>query len=66
MDEFSTSPIQEAIRATDSRQERAPARQQPLERKLRVRKGDAETDEQDVPDDTVANGESGHRVDVSV
>ena len=66
MDEFSTSPINEAVRATDLRQEHAPARHQALEKRLRGRKGGAEPDEEDVPDDTAVNVEPEHRVDISV
>ncbi len=63
MDELSTSPIPEPIRATDSRQERAHAPPRLLEKRLRARKREIETNDQDEP---VENGEPEHHVDISV
>jgi hypothetical protein len=63
MDELSTSPIPEPIRAADSRQERAHAPPRLLEKRLRARKREIETNDQDEP---VENGEPEHHVDISV
>lgn len=66
MDELSTSPIPEPIRATDSRQERAHAPPRLLEKRLRAPKREIEENEQDEPDEPAENGEPEHHVDISV
>jgi hypothetical protein len=63
MDEISTPPIPEPIRATDFRQERAHAPPRPLEKRPRAQRREMETNEQDEP---VENGEPEHHVDISV
>jgi hypothetical protein len=63
MDELSTPPILEPIRATDSRRERAHAPPRQLEKRPPAREGEIEANEQDEP---VENGEPKHHVDISV
>jgi hypothetical protein len=63
MDELSTPPIPEPIRATDSQQQRAHAPPRQLEKRPRAQSRETETNEQDEP---VENGEPKHYVDVSV
>jgi hypothetical protein len=63
MDELSTLPIPEPIRATDSRQQRAHAPPRQLEKRPRTQDREIETNEQDEP---VENGEPKHHVDISV
>jgi len=63
MDELSTLPIPEPMRATDSGRERAHAPPRHLEKRPPAREREVETNEQDEP---VENGEPKHHVDVSV
>jgi hypothetical protein len=63
MDELSTSPIPEPIRAGEQRQERAHVRPRNLEKRLRTQDPETETNEQDEP---VENSELEHHVDISV
>lgn len=63
MDELSTLPIPEPIRAEDHRQPRAPVAPHHLEKRLRAQNRDIETNEQD---EAVENSESEHHVDISV
>jgi hypothetical protein len=63
MDELSTPPIPEPVRAEDHRQPRAPAAPRPLEKRLGAQKRETETNEQDEP---LENGEPKHHVDISV
>jgi hypothetical protein len=63
MDELSTPPIPEPIRAEDHRQPRAHAAPHHLEKRPRTQSRELETNEQDEP---VENGEPKHHVDISV
>jgi hypothetical protein len=63
MDELSTPPILEPIRATDSRQKPAHAPPRHLEKRPRAENREIETNEQDEP---VEDGEPKHNVDISV
>jgi hypothetical protein len=63
MDELSTPPIPEPVRAEDHRQPRAPVAPRPLEKRLRAQNRETETIEQDEP---VDNSEPKHYVDISV
>jgi len=63
MDELSTPPIPEPIRAEDHRQARVPVAPHQVEKRLRAQNRETETNEQDEP---VENGEPKHHVDISV
>jgi hypothetical protein len=63
MDELSTPPVLEPIRAGDHRQPRAHGPPQHLEKRPRAQHREIETNEQDEP---VENSEPAHHVDVSV
>jgi hypothetical protein len=63
MDELSTHPIPEPIRATDLHQERARALARHPEKRPRAPDRETETNEQD---ELVENSEPKHDVDISV
>jgi hypothetical protein len=63
MDELSTLPIPEPIRAGEQRQERPHAPPRHSEKRLRAQNRELETNEQDEP---VENSEPEHHVDISV
>jgi hypothetical protein len=63
MDELSTPPIPEPIRAGEQRQERAHVSPRYLEKRPRTQNRELETNEQDEP---VENSEPEHHVDISV
>jgi hypothetical protein len=63
MDELSTPPIPEPIRAGDPRQQRAHAARYHLEKRLRTQNREIEMNERQEPID---DNEQEHHVDISV
>jgi hypothetical protein len=63
MDELSTPPIPESIRAGDQRPQRGPTPPHQLEKRLRAQNGEIETNE---PVGSIENSEPEHHLDISV